>query len=73
MATYFEIQGVYFLCVLGLFLNALQFFKGFSVRAKTKPSPEELSEPNSTEKNRIMEDLDREANRRRKVEQFNKN
>lgn len=73
MAIYFQTGLVYLFCVLGLLLNLLYFFKELAIRAKSSPSIEGASEPDFTEKNMIMEDLDREAARRREVEQFNKN
>ncbi|HAF58793.1 MAG TPA: hypothetical protein DCL00_04310 [Opitutae bacterium] len=73
IAIYFQTGLVYLFCVLGLLLNLLYFFKEFAIRAKSSPSIEGASEPDFTEKNMIMEDLDREAARRREVEQFNKN
>ena len=73
IAIYFQTGLVYLFCVLGLLLNLLYFFKEFAIRANSSPSNEGASEPDFTEKNMIMEDLDREAARRREVEQFNKN
>ena len=73
IAIYFQTGLVYLFCVLGLLLNLLYFFKEFAIRAKSSPSIEGASEPDFTEKNMIMEDLDREVARRREVEQFNKN
>ena len=61
---------VYLICVLGLTLNLYCTFKKQVNSLKIEKI---ANEPNLSEKDMIMEDLDREANRRRQVQQLNKN
>lgn len=74
LGLYFEARIVYLFCLVGLFLNSFLWLNSFSHRNRTDQADKVIrTEPDLTEKNMIMEDLDREAARRREEEQINKN
>ncbi len=74
LACYSQTITTFFFCLGGGLLNIFIFLRSFSDRKKNDGESGHFpSEPNLSEKNLIMEDLDREASRRRKLEQFNKN
>lgn len=71
---YFEARMVYLFCILGLSLNSFHWLNSFSHRIREDQADKVIdTETDLTEKNMIMEDLDREVARRREEEQINKN
>ena len=65
---------IYLFSAFGLILNISLMLSNFSSNDNTKSTnPTNAPEPNLTEKNLIMEDLDREVTRRRESEQLSKN
>ena len=60
--------------IIGFFINTFFFLKRASHgKPPIDPQKESQPEPDISEKNMIMEDLDREVTRRRESEQLSKN
>ena len=63
-----------FFIIMGLFINIFFILKRVSQgKSSTDPQKENQFEPDISEKNMIMEDLDREVTRRRESEHLSKN
>ena len=70
----FQSNLVYLFCLIGILIHAYWVTRIFL--KKKAPKHEALNamhEPDLDEKEKIMDDLDREAQRRREVEQFTRN
>ena len=73
-AIYCESKLAYLFCLLGSFLNIFHLFKAWTICDKIDSGNRSATgELNLSEKNMIMEDLDREVTRRREEEKLKKN
>ena len=74
LAHFFEVWISFVLSIIGFLLNMFYCYKWFlSKQVLNVPNIDESNELNLSEKDKIMEDLDREATRRRESEKFTKN
>jgi hypothetical protein len=70
----FQSNLVYLFCITGISIHAYWAVRTFlQKKGSSNAALDALNEPGLDEKVKIMDDLDREAQRRREVEQFTRN
>ena len=74
VAFSFQSNLVYLFCLTGISIHAYWAVRTFlQKKGSSNAALDALHEPGLDEKVKIMDDLDREAQRRREVEQFTRN
>ena len=74
VAFSFQSNLVYLFCLSGILIHAYWAVRTFlQKKGSSQAALDAMHEPRLDEKVKIMDDLDREAQRRREVEQFTRN
>lgn len=74
LSFYYHSGFTYFLSFVGFLLNAFCFGRNYFAKNSQNGASDKIpSEPAMEEKVKIMDDLDREAERRRGIDQLNRN